>query len=47
MYFMFLPQGTGVLGEHLNNAGFKGTMDLLDGSFEMLREARKKSFNYR
>jgi len=39
--------GTGVLGECLANVDFNGTLDLLDGSFEMLYEAKKKNIKYR
>lgn len=39
--------GTGLFSHHLRQRGFKGTIDLLDASFEMLTEARRKEFPYR
>jgi len=39
--------GTGLFSYHLRQKGFDGTIDLLDASFEMLTEARRKNFEYR
>jgi len=39
--------GTGLFSFHLRRKGFQGTIDLLDASYEMLSEARKKNFAYR
>jgi len=39
--------GTGLFSYYLRKKGFNGTIDLLDASYEMLEEARKKDFPFR
>jgi len=39
--------GTGFFGKCLSDVAFKGSLDLLDGSFEMLHEAKKNGVKYR